>query len=80
MWTNGFAILHLLKIIYNLSLAGICLLSSGQGGVGTVDCPSSDFKKGCHEFFLDELFKDMLFLLHGLLEERFEILIYGEGD
>ena len=30
--------------------------------------------------YLDELFKDMLFLLHGLLEERFEILVYGEGD
>ncbi len=31
-------------------------------------------------FWVDELFKDMLFLLHGLLEERFEILVYGEGD
>ena len=30
--------------------------------------------------FLDELFKDMLFLLHGLLEARFEILVYGEGE
>lgn len=29
---------------------------------------------------LDELLKDMLFLLHGLLEERFEIFVYGEGD
>jgi len=30
--------------------------------------------------FLDELLKDMLFLLRGLFEERFEILVYGEGD
>jgi hypothetical protein len=38
--------------------------------VYTVACPGSAFKKERRDFLLDELVKDMLFLLHGLLEGR----------